>query len=929
MAEDYGQHRHLVINPESGTHSEIYSQYDLGLDIDQSFDSNAEGVHPGSVPTPNIAVNHRYATIEDLVAIFAWDYLYNNEISSIDSSGNIVKVLNDDGSYTLDPSVKDYCPTRKEIEEGLEVLVNGYRIAFDGQNIPKLKVNNDYLYSPYSEDEETGIIPFYDENMPVLLCDVSLDNPTNLAQKGMTVTINKSIYNFTNYGETGYFDNNIVVNTTSWSAKDGSTQLEGISYTESEGYEYEITPDGAGNFCIQTSDLLVYKNVKNDFLFDMTWEVYKKLLGDTIKLPEYFKVKFMIYYQGILLSNNVIGENSITQQISDTATETIDHLSFVVYFDQIYADNEIGTNIIRYPNKTHYYCEETAEIPVIKSNGNTITQLWPNTIAIKEGDSGWNTPTNYTITAYMTSPYPPVLEDGDSGVAFDRNTNVFHPDSDGETKPDLYPPTSPNFITGITVIQESYELAADNPINWPASLYFPNNNPPNQFQKSNIIYMYINIDYYQPKSMIVNITPRFIFPNNIGNIYKVYGSADFNNLAEQAIWDTVILENANSTYLTQTREFTTDATITLQFQLVEIEGAITISDNLLTNTINKTSYNLQVFKFTISSSFTQYGISKISNIEYSDGSPVSNSYFSAEDSGQYVIILLKDDSYFSRDYNKTLTATITLDSGETKSITRDFNTIPNKIFRFLQNNSDEYTLNTTIPNNVIPVQYYDENDYIEQTLSISNIFDLSEGLTVISVTTPTSSYTDPWIIKFDDLPSYGLYDFKVKNNDNTKTLYGHIDYQQNLTKYTYTFDIQSNKVNTSGYDYLVILFGNSTTSSDKLLNTTYTPQAKGSGILIVPYSNFTITGSNEYRAKALNQQMKDILQNGMAVYNISGPIMTSSTEAYPIIYRWYRNDTLTNGAGVWKQALQSDGSTPATVVYAPQNKRFFIQVDKD
>ena len=257
MAEDFGQHRHTILNKTN----DIYTTYDLALDYDDNIEYDSGNApynetgsrgkeHPGTVPNPQIPVNHRYATIEDLVAIFMWDYLYNNQITAIDSSGNRVKVLNDDGSYVLDSSFKDYCPTRREIEEGIEVEVNGYKVAFDGITIPKLKVNNDQIYTPYAASDESNSIPFYNENMPVRLCDVSLDNPLEYAAKPMTVVINKSLYNFTNYSETGYFDNNIVVNTTSWSTLVDTSTLDSSSYIQTGGYEYEITPIGGANFCI-------------------------------------------------------------------------------------------------------------------------------------------------------------------------------------------------------------------------------------------------------------------------------------------------------------------------------------------------------------------------------------------------------------------------------------------------------------------------------------------------------------------------------------------------------------------------------------------------------------------------------------------------------------------------------------------------------
>ena len=89
---DYGQYRNYVHYKDARTSSETVeykhinqatdtyyvSQLDVENDWNNTFGdfNDVKGSHPGIVPTPKVPVNQRYATIEDLIALFGWDYLY-------------------------------------------------------------------------------------------------------------------------------------------------------------------------------------------------------------------------------------------------------------------------------------------------------------------------------------------------------------------------------------------------------------------------------------------------------------------------------------------------------------------------------------------------------------------------------------------------------------------------------------------------------------------------------------------------------------------------------------------------------------------------------------------------------------------------------------------------------------------------------------
>ena len=53
----------------------------------------------------------------------------------------------------------------------------------------------------------------------------------------------------------------------------------------------------------------------------------------------------------------------------------IDYLSFVVYSNQIFANDDFSHNVIRYKDKKHYYSGEYSDVPVIIENTD-ITYKW-------------------------------------------------------------------------------------------------------------------------------------------------------------------------------------------------------------------------------------------------------------------------------------------------------------------------------------------------------------------------------------------------------------------------------------------------------------------------------------------------------------------------------------------------------------------------
>ena len=606
----------------------------------------------------------------------------------------------------------------------------------------------------------------------------------------------------------------------------------------------------------------------------------------------------------------------------------IDYLSFVVYSNQIFANDDFSHNVIRYKDKKHYYSGEYSDVPVIIENTDTsVVQIWPDTIAIKNGDSGYTTPSNFVVTAYAAVQYGP----DNPGIVYDITTNEF---TNVVERKDFKRPEDPNFFP-TTVVQSSFaDYGTTDAINWNFQEYhFDSQGDRAAFEPQNTIYVYVNIAYYKEPPMTINITPRFNYTGVLtGELYNISGKAMFSiPEVETLYWETKNLSVANIEYYQKSVEVYKAVKVVLNFELQPLEGVITISDNLFTEPITNAEYDTIVFRFIISkkvgdNEIVYYDTTSISSITYrkESGANLNPNDFQYIQNDNYIDVLLKSpDDYFN--ITDTLIATITLtdNNSTSKEITRIIDTVPKDVLLFMNNMSTEYTFTSNVITPTVVILYYNSMTLEKKQLTADNITILTDYMTVEQINNAGPTYNSPWVIVFNNL-AVGENKFRVANDRNDTFINGTIIYNQ---KYTYTFNIRTSKVHNTGHNFLKILFGVQQNMYGSLLGTTNSPNTVGSHILTVEFNDFVLSGDNEY---TVISQMDNITASGLNIYNMSGPTLTTdSTKEYPILYRWYADSTsFNNGSDTWRQAVDNNGN-PATVKYELKNKAFSIFVERD